>query len=419
MMTQSDLLERAKQGDPEAIAALMNLVLEPRGVTAQANLQESCLHVAFTSEQLLSSATLISFVRTGLKTIGSKTVQTVRLSACRAGQTTPIWSEVFAINNNEEPQPLAPAPEPKPASQLPKREVAPLRAIAALYPPPASQSPGAVGTGTVAPGMGYPGGVPQGVGFTTPNQAPMPVSSPAIAHGTFPTAGVGQLKPKRPKSLKKRPKQPQRSTVLTGKKPGKGVRRRPQVARRYVVASIVGAGAFLVGGVVAIMANLPAKSNSQAVSQAPGNNPSALTAAPSSQMLVPPNAQAKEATEQQTRQYLARMNKAQQAFYETNHRFADSLEELERSASIISQSAHYTYRLVLRDQSQSVLTATPKEEGLKSLSAAVFLAETAQGASSVTGLLCETTRPSTYPPVLPQEAGEVIQCPTDAVPVPY
>ncbi len=46
-MTNTDLLERAKQGDPEAIATLMNRILQPKGITAKAILQNRCLVVIF------------------------------------------------------------------------------------------------------------------------------------------------------------------------------------------------------------------------------------------------------------------------------------------------------------------------------------------------------------------------------------
>jgi hypothetical protein len=40
-MTQPDLLDLAKQGNPKAIAALLNRSLQAKGITAKANLKEN------------------------------------------------------------------------------------------------------------------------------------------------------------------------------------------------------------------------------------------------------------------------------------------------------------------------------------------------------------------------------------------
>ena len=416
MMTQSDLLERAKQGNPEAIAALMNLVLEPRGVSAQANLQNSCLHVFFTSEQLLSQSTLASFVRTGMATIAAQSIQTVKLYARKVGQNSPLWVEEFSLNaaiNGTSQTPLGgnghamasvpvapPArPESPPEAQLPQAQpqaqMASLRAIARSLQPPTALKP-------------QPAGTPISFNLAGASSPAMP---PAIAMPPTEAVTPGPSQPtlaKRPKGQKKRVKR----ASVPGQKLGRPPRRR-RVSKPYVLAGMIGAGAFLIGGVWAISTRLPSSASRPSTQAGVG------TIAASNQAIVPPNTESQGAIEQSARQYMAQMNKAQQQFYETNKRFASSLEELERSASIMAQSSHYTYRLVTREQGQAVLTATPKNEGLKSFSGAMFLAETAQGSDSVAGLLCETTRPSTYPPVLPQEAGAVIQCPADAINVPY
>lgn len=44
-MTPQAVLSAAKQGNPQAIAALMNRSLQPKGITAKAKLTDGCLHV--------------------------------------------------------------------------------------------------------------------------------------------------------------------------------------------------------------------------------------------------------------------------------------------------------------------------------------------------------------------------------------
>ena len=51
--TQPNLLELAKQGNPKAIATLMNRQLQPKSITAKAALKEGCLQIMLESAQLI------------------------------------------------------------------------------------------------------------------------------------------------------------------------------------------------------------------------------------------------------------------------------------------------------------------------------------------------------------------------------
>lgn len=110
----------------------------------------------------------------------------------------------------------------------------------------------------------------------------------------------------------------------------------------------------------------------------------------------------------EAKQYLRKMNLAQQAFYKQHQRFAASLEELERSASILSQSYHYTYKLTLPTKTQSQITAIAKTEGLNSYTAAVFVAPGGASEATIT-TVCETQQPSKTPPI-PQLNGTTAEC---------
>ncbi|MEW6494680.1 MAG: hypothetical protein AB1589_19515, partial [Cyanobacteriota bacterium] len=65
-MTQPNLSKLAKQGNPKAIAALINRSLKPKGITAKACLEENgCLQVILESSQV-PPRSLIRFIRQGL-----------------------------------------------------------------------------------------------------------------------------------------------------------------------------------------------------------------------------------------------------------------------------------------------------------------------------------------------------------------
>lgn len=362
-MTQANLLELARNGNPQAIAALMNLVLEPKGVVAKTQLEGNCLHVVFTSEHVLSQSAIVSFVKNGLHSLGPQSFQTVKLYARKPGQQVSLWVESFRAGQVEVATPVA-------------------------APPP---TPVATKTTTALPNL----------------QSPVPQTAPA-PQTSRPTAHQRATKTAKPpsRSLGWRIKQ----AVQNFQGPQLGW---PRLTRPYQVVIAVSMGAFLVGGAVALMTNTQAKSSIQ--SAVPSSTGS--TTSPSAQSIVPPNSQQPATTpETQVEAYLAQMNKAQQAFYQANGRFAATLEELERSAAILSHSTHYTYRLVLREDIQSVLTATPKQEGLSSYSGTVLPVDATQPTTMAT-IICKTNQPSSYPPILAQATGQPILCPADASPI--
>lgn len=360
-MTQANLLELAKKGNPQAIASLMNLVLEPKGVTAKTQLEGSCLHVVFTSEHSLSQSAIVGFVKNGLSTLGTKSFQTVKLYARKYGQDKPVWVETLITGVTSSVTPAVPSPPPAPVADkvtasLPTLN-APRTAVAA---PPPAQSAG---------------------------------KRRSVAQAAPPLSFIRRWQ----QSFQEGPSWRQAWSRL--KTP-------------YKAAIAVSASAFLIGGTIALMTHTPAKSSAQ--SAAPSSTGSTLPL--SSQAIAQPSAAQPTTPEAQVESYLGQMNQAQQAFYQTNGRFATTLEELERSAAVLSHSTHYTYRLVLRDETQSVLTATPKQEGLSSYSGTVLPVDAKQ-LTTMTTIICKTNQPSTYPPILAQATGQPILCPADATQV--
>jgi hypothetical protein len=124
------------------------------------------------------------------------------------------------------------------------------------------------------------------------------------------------------------------------------------------------------------------------------------------------------AIEAEAKKYLTQMNQAQQAFYQQHQRFAATLEELERSAAILSHSAFYTYHLSVQNDRQSRLTAVAKVDGLRSYTGTVWLASPVDGAATVAIALCETRKPTRTAPATPRLVQQVLQCPANSQSVP-
>lgn len=78
-MTQQNFLELAKQGNPEAIAALINRQLQPKGIIAKAELRDSCLPVMLESNQVPDQQDLAAFIFKGVTGLGVSSIEGVRI----------------------------------------------------------------------------------------------------------------------------------------------------------------------------------------------------------------------------------------------------------------------------------------------------------------------------------------------------
>ncbi|HTL89353.1 MAG TPA: hypothetical protein VL134_08120, partial [Leptolyngbya sp.] len=96
-MEQLNLLELAKQGEPTAIASLMNAVLSPKGITARARMDQTCLYIFLESQKGLNQETLITFIQRGLLELGTESIHSVRLQARKSGDEAITWAREFSL----------------------------------------------------------------------------------------------------------------------------------------------------------------------------------------------------------------------------------------------------------------------------------------------------------------------------------
>ncbi|MBD1868130.1 choice-of-anchor D domain-containing protein [Cyanobacteria bacterium FACHB-471] len=96
--TQENLLEQSRQGDPEAIAALIDRSLQPKGIRTQAEIDEDCLHLFLEANQAPPQAQLVPFIRNGLTSLGVESIRMVRIYGRQKGQRQPIWQEAVDLN---------------------------------------------------------------------------------------------------------------------------------------------------------------------------------------------------------------------------------------------------------------------------------------------------------------------------------
>jgi Type IV pilin-like G and H, putative len=383
-MTQANILELAKQGNPQAIASLMNLSLQPKGVTAQTTISEGCLHVFLHSKQLLSQSAIVQFVQQGLAALGATSIQQVKIYARKDGKEALDWTDGFQLILGSSPAPNATVAGASMAGNAVTQV-----AQSPTTPPSASAKPQLK--------------VPQ-------FQALQPPSAQAQTALVQPAAAQNGVVGRSPNALA--PKGAGRRRVATGTPVQKlkfylrQFMYKVRTNRRYAMAVGISASAFIGGGVVALVASSHTKSVNQI-----GLGGAAVT----NQVSPSADLQSPELQQAQATQYLAQMNKAQQAFYQTNNRLATSLEELERSASVISRSTNYTYELTSSDQTQANITAIPRMGGLKSYSSTIRFNSTAAGAP--TTLICGSNQVSKTPPAIAPTSNGSVQCSPDASPI--
>ncbi|MGA7936289.1 MAG: type IV pilin-like G/H family protein, partial [Kovacikia sp.] len=363
-MTQPNLLESAKQGDPEAIATLMNLALQPKGVTAELQIVGKDLHVFLSSTRILNQQTLVSFTRKGLANLGLGVIQTVKVYGKKIGEDLPIWTEVFAM---------------VPATELPPTKVETTeRQFPKIVQPSLPQS----------------------------NDASKDKFTPAKIHLRQVQTGSNRLVPRVQSHLNRLLFATEQITAqipLPKQLFPAGVR----PSRFLAALTLVSLPAFLLGVAVAVVSAFAVGSARRSGALLPN--------ASGNQSSIPGDVE-QAILKQQTdaQKYLETMNRAQQDFYTKNKRFASSLEELERSASVISQSYNYTYSLTLSGKNQAQLAATPKAKGLKSFTSIVLLIPSEQEMPTPVSTICESSLPSMIPPRIPAPVENQVQCPSGA-----
>ena len=92
-MPQQNLLELAKQGNAQAITALMNRSLQPHGITAKVNFKDDCLRVLFESEQVPPQKGLVNFAFQTALELNLESISVVKVFGRQSGEEWPTWSQ--------------------------------------------------------------------------------------------------------------------------------------------------------------------------------------------------------------------------------------------------------------------------------------------------------------------------------------
>jgi hypothetical protein len=103
MLNQSNLIALAKQGNPHAIATLINRSLQPQGIRAKTTIKADCLRVMLESQQVPDQQSLVKLIKQGLTKLKIESIKTVKIYGKQVEQDLPIWRYQFNLINPDKP----------------------------------------------------------------------------------------------------------------------------------------------------------------------------------------------------------------------------------------------------------------------------------------------------------------------------
>jgi len=106
-VSQQDILNLAKEGDPRAIAFLIGQALESFGVTAKASRENDSLHLLLEAEHLPAEEACLRVAVKGLERLQPNNVYSLTVYGRRAGQQLPAWTQTVELKKRPTPVPVS------------------------------------------------------------------------------------------------------------------------------------------------------------------------------------------------------------------------------------------------------------------------------------------------------------------------
>lgn len=107
-MMQPDSRQLAQQGDPVAIARLLNANLQPQGVTAKVLLREQRLKILLSAERLLDQDAYVQVIQQQIDELAVSSIAAVKIYSQQIGTEFPDWT--FELTPASYVAPAAPDP---------------------------------------------------------------------------------------------------------------------------------------------------------------------------------------------------------------------------------------------------------------------------------------------------------------------
>ena len=95
--SQTNILEKAKNGQPDAIAALLNRNLQPKGITAKASVKNNCFWIMLEAAKTPPQKQLVEFIRQAFTKLEVDAYATVKIYGKCLNEEIPDWHEDLTI----------------------------------------------------------------------------------------------------------------------------------------------------------------------------------------------------------------------------------------------------------------------------------------------------------------------------------
>lgn len=424
------LKERAKLGDVEAIASLLNLPLQNKGISATASLQDGCLQVMLESDGVPDEELAVRVVRRELTNLKAGAIASVKVYGQQAGEDFPAWNREFEIVVQvSHPTSKADTSTPKPSKKFETEEL-----VEMLVPGLKQLKNGMTGIGVawlLGAFIGYlwmfwVGLIIHAIYIWKyfDKQVIKIVSSLADQFNNLVSSNTTF-------STQSKAENGNTSTKFTVSGT-QSHQNKQSCPRSYLGASIlVTILAFPPLGIAAIIfaAQVGSKYEQGDYEGAKSNSNTAkvlcivggaiavtfyvLLLSVFGISLFAKTQLESQAKQLEAKQYISSINKGQQAYYAEKGKFSDTIEEI--GLGIKTETTNYKYTIVNVDNTKIIVSATAKTKNLKSYTGAVFLIKGIDGSDTTKADVCETDRPSQTPPNIPQLIGNDIQCPAGSV----
>ena len=99
-MTSSDVLELARQGNPNAIATLISQALQAQGVMVRASLHNDCLIVLAEGATTPDEEMLANSIHRGMKQLNPPSIRRVKVRGYAIGNVFASWEREFSLPRN-------------------------------------------------------------------------------------------------------------------------------------------------------------------------------------------------------------------------------------------------------------------------------------------------------------------------------
>ncbi|MDJ0617565.1 MAG: hypothetical protein QNJ63_12615 [Calothrix sp. MO_192.B10] len=96
--SEQNIVELAKQGNPKAIASLINRQLSPKGINVKTSLQDTCLQIFLESLDPPLQEHILPFIHRGMSNLGVKVIKTVKVYGSQVGSSSALWTEEFTLD---------------------------------------------------------------------------------------------------------------------------------------------------------------------------------------------------------------------------------------------------------------------------------------------------------------------------------